>query len=192
MHRAHIQYRAFLRHCSHPHQALCLVLPPLPPRFAFIYACYTISSDVQIVNEVMLEDINNILNAGDVPNLYAPEDLDSIMTACRYSIVNLSATPVHGPVEFRHRKILAHKSPLTCREYVGVAVVYTGFLIQRERLEGVYAHMRVPFTIVSAICAFALHAHPANILRNTNREMHQVSKDTRYRRCCNEIIDTNT
>lgn len=32
----------------------------------------------------MLEDINNILNAGDVPNLYAPEDLDSIMTACRY------------------------------------------------------------------------------------------------------------
>lgn len=40
-------------------------------------------SDVQIVNEVMLEDINNILNAGDVPNLYAPEDLDAIMTACR-------------------------------------------------------------------------------------------------------------
>lgn len=41
-------------------------------------------SDVQIVNEVMLEDINNILNAGDVPNLYAPEDLDAIMSACRY------------------------------------------------------------------------------------------------------------
>ncbi|CAM9395368.1 unnamed protein product, partial [Hapterophycus canaliculatus] len=40
-------------------------------------------SDVQIVNEVMLEDINNILNAGDVPNLYAPEDLDAIMSACR-------------------------------------------------------------------------------------------------------------
>lgn len=43
----------------------------------------TIYSDVQIVNEVMLEDINNILNAGDVPNLYAPEDLDPIMSACR-------------------------------------------------------------------------------------------------------------
>ncbi|CBJ31041.1 dynein heavy chain [Ectocarpus siliculosus] len=40
-------------------------------------------SDVQIVNEVMLEDINNILNAGDVPNLYAPEDLDAIMSTCR-------------------------------------------------------------------------------------------------------------
>lgn len=41
-------------------------------------------SDVQIVDEVMLEDINNILNAGDVPNLYAPEDLDAIMSACRW------------------------------------------------------------------------------------------------------------
>lgn len=44
---------------------------------------FSANSDVQIVNEVMLEDINNILNAGDVPNLYAPEDLDAIMSACR-------------------------------------------------------------------------------------------------------------
>lgn len=43
----------------------------------------TLPSDVQIVNELMLEDINNILNAGDVPNLYAAEDLDAIMTTCR-------------------------------------------------------------------------------------------------------------
>jgi len=31
----------------------------------------------------MVEDINNILNAGDVPNLYAPEDMESIATVCR-------------------------------------------------------------------------------------------------------------
>lgn len=31
----------------------------------------------------MLEDVNNILNSGDVPNLYGPEELDRIMTACR-------------------------------------------------------------------------------------------------------------
>lgn len=30
--------------------------------------------DTQIVNEQMLEDINNILNSGDVPNLYKTED----------------------------------------------------------------------------------------------------------------------
>ena len=31
----------------------------------------------------MVEDLNNILNAGDVPNLYAAEDEDTIVTACR-------------------------------------------------------------------------------------------------------------
>ncbi|CAN0221029.1 unnamed protein product [Ectocarpus sp. 6 AP-2014] len=36
-----------------------------------------------IVNEGMLEDVNNILNSGDVPNLYGPEEMDRIMTACR-------------------------------------------------------------------------------------------------------------
>ena len=30
-----------------------------------------------------MEDLNNILNAGDVPNLYATEDEDSIVQACR-------------------------------------------------------------------------------------------------------------
>ncbi len=38
-------------------------------------------SDVQIVDEIMLEDINNVLNAGDVPNIYNAEDLDTINTA---------------------------------------------------------------------------------------------------------------
>lgn len=37
----------------------------------------------QIINEGMLEDVNNILNSGDVPNLYGPEEMDKIMTACR-------------------------------------------------------------------------------------------------------------
>ena len=35
-------------------------------------------NDTQIINETMLEDINGILNSGDVPNLYSAEDLDSI------------------------------------------------------------------------------------------------------------------
>ena len=34
--------------------------------------------DTQIVNEQMLEDINNILNSGDIPNLYKTEDLEPI------------------------------------------------------------------------------------------------------------------
>lgn len=34
--------------------------------------------DTQIINEQMLEDINNILNSGDVPGLYKAEDLEPI------------------------------------------------------------------------------------------------------------------
>ena len=33
---------------------------------------------VQIKSESFLEDVNNILNSGDVPNIYPPEDLDKI------------------------------------------------------------------------------------------------------------------
>lgn len=32
-------------------------------------------SDTQIINESFVEDINNILNNGEIPNLYKPEDI---------------------------------------------------------------------------------------------------------------------
>jgi len=35
------------------------------------------------VKESFLEDINNILNAGEVPNLYLPEDIEEIMNEIR-------------------------------------------------------------------------------------------------------------
>jgi dynein heavy chain len=40
-------------------------------------------TDTQIVNEQMVEDINNILNSGDLPNLYGPDEMEQIMTTCR-------------------------------------------------------------------------------------------------------------
>lgn len=50
-------------------------------------------SDVQIVHEAMLEDINNVLNSGDVPNLYAPEDLDAIGNHCRQYCIKKRLPP---------------------------------------------------------------------------------------------------
>ena len=38
--------------------------------------------DTQIVSEQMVEAINNVLNTGDVPNLYKNEDLDAIAQVC--------------------------------------------------------------------------------------------------------------
>jgi len=40
-------------------------------------------SDTQIVQESFLEDINNILNSGEVPNLYEPDELERIVSTVR-------------------------------------------------------------------------------------------------------------
>ena len=40
-------------------------------------------SDTQIVIEGFLEDVNNMLSAGEVPNMYAPEDLQAIRDGVR-------------------------------------------------------------------------------------------------------------
>lgn len=40
-------------------------------------------TDTQIVSEGCLEDVNNILNDGDVPNIYAPDEMDRIIHAMR-------------------------------------------------------------------------------------------------------------
>lgn len=43
----------------------------------------------QIKNESFLEDINNILNSGDVPNLYNGEEQERIMTAMKPVVQDL-------------------------------------------------------------------------------------------------------
>ncbi|XP_053154302.1 dynein axonemal heavy chain 1 isoform X2 [Hemicordylus capensis] len=40
-------------------------------------------TDTQIKSESFLEDINNLLNSGDIPNLYAPDEQDQIMTTMK-------------------------------------------------------------------------------------------------------------
>ncbi|XP_048578532.1 dynein axonemal heavy chain 1-like isoform X2 [Nematostella vectensis] len=40
-------------------------------------------SDTQIKSETFLEDLNNVLNAGDVPNIFAMDELDNIYTSMK-------------------------------------------------------------------------------------------------------------
>merc|ERR1719161_1637165 len=40
-------------------------------------------SDTQIVKESFLEDVNNILNTGEVPNLFAPDELEQVISSMR-------------------------------------------------------------------------------------------------------------
>ena len=50
-------------------------------------------SDVQIVEEQQVEDINAILNSGDLPKLYSNEESDQIMAACRVECQRKKITP---------------------------------------------------------------------------------------------------
>ncbi|KAF4757736.1 Dynein heavy chain 1, axonemal, partial [Perkinsus olseni] len=49
--------------------------------------------DTQIVNEQMVEAINNVLNSGDVPNLYKLEDMDAISQTCRAACTQAGLQP---------------------------------------------------------------------------------------------------
>jgi dynein heavy chain len=50
-------------------------------------------NDVQVVFNQMLEDVNSILNSGDVPNLYAPEDMEKISDVCKPECVKKRLPP---------------------------------------------------------------------------------------------------
>ncbi|CAE7390546.1 DNAH1 [Symbiodinium sp. CCMP2592] len=49
--------------------------------------------DTQIVKEDFVEAINNVLNSGDVPNLYANEDFEAISTSCRQLCQSMGMQP---------------------------------------------------------------------------------------------------
>ncbi|EFC47930.1 hypothetical protein NAEGRDRAFT_78559 [Naegleria gruberi] len=53
-------------------------------------------ADTQIIYESFLEDINNLLNSGEVPNLFEAQDFDEIYTAMKpiCAIEKLPATPL--------------------------------------------------------------------------------------------------
>jgi dynein heavy chain, axonemal len=40
-------------------------------------------SDTQIVKETFLENVNNILNTGEVPNLFAADELEQVISSTR-------------------------------------------------------------------------------------------------------------
>ena len=50
-------------------------------------------SDTQIKSESFLEDLNNILNSGDVPNLYGFDELDQIYTAMKPVVQDAGMQP---------------------------------------------------------------------------------------------------
>jgi dynein heavy chain len=50
-------------------------------------------SDTQIKRETFLEDLNNILNSGDVPNIYSLDELDAIYSTMKASVQEAGLPP---------------------------------------------------------------------------------------------------
>ncbi|XP_045539469.1 dynein axonemal heavy chain 1 [Papilio machaon] len=50
-------------------------------------------SDAQIKMESFLEDLNNVLSSGDVPNIYEPEDLDRVFVLVRQAAMEQNLAP---------------------------------------------------------------------------------------------------
>ena len=50
--------------------------------------CFLLT-DTQVANEGLLEDVNSLLNNGEIPNLYATEELDAIINDLRPTIAEL-------------------------------------------------------------------------------------------------------
>jgi dynein heavy chain len=50
-------------------------------------------TDSQILKETFLEDINNILNTGEVPNLMLQEDKDKIESEVRPIVIEMKLEP---------------------------------------------------------------------------------------------------
>lgn len=46
-------------------------------------------TDTQIINESFIEDINNLLNTGEIPNLWLPEDKDKIINGVRPVVIEM-------------------------------------------------------------------------------------------------------
>lgn len=48
-----------------------------------------VMTDTQIISETFIEDINNLLNTGEIPNLMLPEDKDKIINGVRPIVLEM-------------------------------------------------------------------------------------------------------
>ncbi|PHJ16414.1 dynein heavy chain related, partial [Cystoisospora suis] len=54
--------------------------------------------DSQVTHEAMMEDINNVLNYGDLPNLYKKEDMEEILNCCKGPCKQMGMQPTKSNI----------------------------------------------------------------------------------------------
>ncbi|RYY35578.1 hypothetical protein EON62_02400, partial [archaeon] len=79
-------------------------------------------SDTQIVKESFLEDINNILNSGDVPNLYAPDEMEQIISGCRVAAKAAGVMETRAAIfAYYIRQVREHFHIVLCMSPIGAS-----------------------------------------------------------------------
>lgn len=70
-------------------------------------------NDTQVVEEGFLEDINNILSSGEVPNLYKPEEFEEVSTCHFFMSFPQNYTIMsHATVELFWKVVSIHRHSL--------------------------------------------------------------------------------
>lgn len=59
-----------------------------------------IFNDTQVVEEGFLEDINNVLSSGEVPNLYKPDEFEEVYIYI-YALTECGARSLHKSAQLR-------------------------------------------------------------------------------------------
>ena len=62
-------------------------------------------TDTQVVEETFLEDINNILSSGEVPNLYKPDEFEEVHLYCICNYTSLVVTHLQVPTPLKPVRI---------------------------------------------------------------------------------------
>uniref|UniRef100_G3TQL9 Dynein axonemal heavy chain 1 n=1 Tax=Loxodonta africana TaxID=9785 RepID=G3TQL9_LOXAF len=77
-------------------------------------------SDTQIKNESFLEDINNVLNSGDIPNLYSPDEQDQIVNTMRPYIQEQGLQPTKANLMAAYtRRVRSNIHMVLCMSPIG-------------------------------------------------------------------------
>lgn len=63
-------------------------------------------SDTQIKSESFLEDLNNVLNSGDVPNIYQPDELDKIFQEMRGVVQEMGLVATKSNLFATYQKVV--------------------------------------------------------------------------------------
>ncbi|MEE6511728.1 hypothetical protein FKM82_018461 [Ascaphus truei] len=77
-------------------------------------------TDTQIKNEAFLEDINNILNSGDVPSLYGLDEQDQIVTVMKPVVQDMGQQPTKANLMAAYtRRVRSNIHTVLCMSPIG-------------------------------------------------------------------------